>query len=88
MYWAYCLDRGDQVALHDLHVIDVVEQLEPLGADAAADLDAPGGVVALVVLVVHLAVEQLHDHVDLLLFGQLHQPLQALAQFVSPARRR
>ena len=46
------LDRGDQVAFHDLHVVDVVEQLEPLGADLLAHLDAPGRVVALVVLVV------------------------------------
>ena len=47
-------DGGDDVALHDLHVVDVVEQLEPLGAHLLADLDAPRGVVAHVVGVVPL----------------------------------
>ena len=71
------LDPHDQVALHDLHVIDVVEQLESFGADAFAQFHAPLGVVALVVLVIHPAVEQLHDDGDVCLFGGGHDALQA-----------
>ena len=65
------LDRPDHVPFHDLHVVDVVEQLEVARADPLDQLDAPGRVVAHVVLVVDLAVEQLHleDHAGLLRRG-------------------
>ena len=59
MCGTFVADGGDDVALHDLHVVDVVEQLDPRRADALHDLDAPRGVIGLVVVMVHLAVEQL-----------------------------
>jgi hypothetical protein len=53
-------DRPDDIALHDLHVVDVVEQLDARRADSPDDGSAKGCSVALIVLVVHLAVEELH----------------------------
>ena len=67
---------------------DVVEQLEPLRADALADLDAPGGVVAHVILVAALAVEQFQDDGDLVLLGDRHEPLQALDAVLQALPRR
>ena len=52
MYWWFSRMVSDDIPLHDLHVVDVIEQLEPLRAHPLADLDAPGGVVAHVILVV------------------------------------
>ena len=63
------LDRPDDVALHDLHVVDVVQQLHVGRGHALHDLDPVDSVVALVVLVIDLAVEQLDDHRDVVLFG-------------------
>ena len=74
-------DGPDQVAFHDLHVIDVVEQLDPRRADTLADGHAPLGAVALIVRVVHLAVEELHGQRDALLLGGLRdaqQPFDAV----------
>ncbi len=70
-------DSPHAVALHDLHVIDVVEQLEPVRADRLAKLDAPLRVVAHVVLVVHPAVQQFHADRYPALLGQRQDPLQA-----------
>ena len=70
-------DGADHVALHDLHMVDVVEQFEPIRTDAFAKLDTPSRVVALVILVIHLAVEQFHDQCHLVLFGKSHQAFQA-----------
>src|SRR5437016_13039239 len=53
------LDGADQVTFHDLHVIDVVEQLDAGRVDGLDDLHSPGGVVAHVVVVVDLTVEKL-----------------------------
>jgi hypothetical protein len=50
-------DRVADVAVHDLHVVNVVEQLEPLGADALYQFRAPRHMVALVILVIALAVQ-------------------------------
>ena len=54
-------DGVDDVALHHLHVIDVVEQAQGGRIDHAADLQAPGRAVALLVGVIDLAVEQLQQ---------------------------
>ena len=70
-------DRGDDVALHDLHVVDVVEQLEIGGADLLAQLDAPRAFVALVIGMVHPAVEQFHDEDDVAFFANSHEALEA-----------
>src|ERR1035441_277504 len=45
------LDAGDDVALHDLHVVDVEQYLHPLRADLAADLDRRLDMVAEIVRV-------------------------------------
>ena len=58
-------------------MVDVVQQLEAVGADALAELDAPLRPVAHVILVVHPAVQQLHAHRDAQLLGQRHDALQA-----------
>ena len=47
-------DGGDDISLHDLHVVDVVEELEARMADLLAEGDPPVGVVALVVGVINL----------------------------------
>ena len=71
------LNGGDEVALHDLHVIDVVEQLESLRADTLAQLDAPRGLIALVVGVIDAAVEEFHDRQHVVLFADGHHALEA-----------
>ena len=70
-------DRPDDIPLHDLHVVNVVQQPEPLRVDRLAKLHAPVGAVAHVILVVHAAVEQLHHDVHLVLLGNGEDTLQA-----------
>ena len=77
-------DRADHIAFHDLHVVDIVEQLEVFGADAFDQLDTPASVVAHVILVIHLAVEQFHADGDFVLFGQRHQSFEADDADVQP----
>ncbi len=60
---------ADDVAFHDLGVIDVVENAEARRADLFGDGDAEGHAVELIVLVIDLAVEVLHADVDLALLG-------------------
>ena len=55
------LHRADHVALHNLHVIDVVQQAHVRGACQRAHLQSPGGVVSLISRVVHAAVTQLQQ---------------------------
>lgn len=50
----------DHIPLHDLHVVNVIEQAEVRAVQDLAESDAPGAVVALIVGMVHLAVEQFH----------------------------
>ena len=57
-------DGANDVALHDLHVINVVEEFESITADRLAEFDAPRGAVAHVVAMVNLGVEQFHDDSD------------------------
>src|SRR5439155_1640168 len=63
-------DGTDDVALHDLHVIDVVEQLHAGRAHGLHHRGAEHGVVALIAGMVHLAVQQLHAHGDAVLLGE------------------
>jgi hypothetical protein len=67
-------DGPDHIAFHDLHVIDVIQQFDPGRVDTPHDLHPEGGVIALVVGVVHLAVQQFHTNRDSLLLGQLADP--------------
>src|SRR4051812_43676207 len=50
-------DGGDDVALHDLHVVDVVEQTEIRGPDLLAQRDAPRALVALIIGMIDAAVQ-------------------------------
>ena len=53
-------DVADEIAFHDLHVVNVVEQLEAGRADGPTEGRAPSGAVALVVGMVDARVEQFH----------------------------
>ena len=53
-------DVADEIAFHDLHVVDVVEELEPGRVHGPAQGRAPSGAVALVVGMVDVRVEQFH----------------------------
>src|ERR1700674_781103 len=63
------LDGADQVTFHDLHVIDVEEELDAGRVDGLDDLYSPGGVVAHIVVVVDLAIEQLDADGDAVVLG-------------------
>ena len=77
-------DRADHVAFHDLHVVNVVEQFESFGADPLDQLDSPRCVVAHVILVIDLAVQQLHADVDLVFLGNTDHTLQATDAIFQP----
>src|SRR4051812_9637628 len=53
-------DRTNYVAFHDLHVVDVVQQLESVGPHLLRERHSPRRVIAMVVGVVDLRVEKLH----------------------------
>src|SRR5256885_11190588 len=57
-------DSADDVAFHDLHVIDVVQQLDAWRAHGFDHGDPEGSPVALVVGVIHLAVQELEADGD------------------------
>src|SRR3989442_3779583 len=54
------LNRADDIPLHDLHVVDVIEKFESLRADPLAQSQAPRSMVAHIILVVNLAVDEFH----------------------------
>ena len=56
-------DHANYIAFHDLHVVDVVQQLDARGLHSLHQLHAPRSRVAVVVRVVDLGVEQLHQDV-------------------------
>ena len=58
------LNAANDVTLHDLHVIDIVEQFEMGRVDAVAECCAPSGVITLVIGVIHFRVQQFHDEGD------------------------
>src|SRR5688572_21528378 len=51
------LDRCDHVSLHNLHVVNVVQQLKPFGADLFGKFNPPRRMIALVIPVIHFAVQ-------------------------------
>ena len=65
-----CLNCANDIAFHNLSVVDIIKNLDSLGADLFADLDAPFDIVEHIVLVVDLAVEIFEADVDLFLLGK------------------
>lgn len=65
------------VAIHDLHMENIVEELEALGADAFDEFDAPGSMVALIIGMGAFAVEEFHAEGDFQLFGEGQDAFQA-----------
>ena len=61
---------ADDVTLVNLHVVDIVKEPEMLRAEAFGQRGAPGGAVALVVLVVNFTIEQFHHQHHLVLGRQ------------------
>ncbi|KAG1320771.1 hypothetical protein G6F63_014102 [Rhizopus arrhizus] len=70
-------DGGDDVAFHDLHVIDVVEQAEVVRAEPLAQLHTPSGVVAQVVVMIDPGVQQLHHQHHAALLGMAEDALES-----------
>src|SRR3989441_6391815 len=70
-------DGADDVAFHDLHVIDVEQQLHAGRVDRPHHRDPERGVVALVIGVIDLAVQELEAHGDAVGFGEPLDPGQA-----------
>src|SRR5512146_445855 len=69
-------NRADHVAFHDLHVIDVVEQLDARRSDALHDLHAERRVIGLIVVMIDFAVEELEAECHTVLFGRRRQALE------------
>ena len=70
------LDRPDDVALHDLHVVDVVQELDPGRVHGLHHLHPEIRAVSLIVGMVHFAVQQLHHDVDAVGLGHRPQPAE------------
>jgi hypothetical protein len=79
-------DGADDIAFHDLHVIDVVQQLHARRIHALDQFHAPDGVVALIVVVVDLAVEQFHADGHAFVLGQFLHAVQADGAIVETLR--
>ena len=69
-------DRPDDVAFHNLHVIDVVQQLHPRRADGVDDIGAKRRPIPLIVLVIHLAVQELDADRDAVALGRWGDTLE------------
>lgn len=62
-------DGANDITLHDLHVVDIVEEFEVIGADAFDEFDTPIGAIAHVIFVIDAAVEEFHVEDDVMFFG-------------------
>ena len=67
---------ANDITFHDLHVINIIEQLETLRSNPLGEIHPPRGMVTLVVLMIDLTVEQLHADGHLMFFGQAHDLFQ------------
>jgi hypothetical protein len=75
------LDVAADVAIHDLHVVDVEEQFHAGRVDALANVDAPGDVVADLIepaegIRREAAVHDLHADGHAFVFGMRFEPVQ------------
>jgi len=64
-------DRSNKITFHNLHVVDVVQQLHPRRTDGLTDPDSSGRPVALVVGMIDLAVQQLQVEIYAFLFCKI-----------------
>ncbi len=79
------LDGADDITFHDLHVIDVIEELEVRGGKGFAELGSPAGVVTLVVGVIDFGVQELHDEDDPMFFGKRNERLESPRTVLEPS---
>ena len=70
-------DGADDVAFHDLHVVDVVEEFEVGVGESFAERGAPCGVIALVVGMIDFGIEEFHQEGDTVFFGEGKEWLEA-----------
>ena len=75
-------DGRDHITLHHLHVVDVVQELEAGVANLLAQGRSPGRVVALIVGVVDLGIEQFHHQDDIVFFGERNDLLDSSSAVV------
>ncbi len=71
-----CANRRDQIAFHDLHVVDVIQQLHIRRVHLLHHVHSPGRVVAHVIVMVALAVEQLQADRHAMIFRDLLHAIQ------------
>ena len=71
------LDGVDQIAFHNLHVVDVVQELHVRRIHLLHHLHTPGGVIAHVILVIHLAIQQFHADGDAVILGNFLDSIQS-----------
>src|SRR5579871_3385111 len=70
-------NRLDQIAFHDLHVVDVVKKFYVRRVHFAHNAHAPSRVVAHVIVMIALAVEQLEADRDAMIFRNFLHAIQA-----------
>jgi hypothetical protein len=70
------LDSANEIPLHDLHVVDVVEKFYPRRVHFLNDAYAPRGVVAHVVFMVDLAVEKFDADRHSMVLGNFFDTIQ------------
>lgn len=78
------LNRSDDVSLHNLHVVDVIKQLEMVACNLLAQFDPPSRQVAHVVGMVDSAIEELHIQDHLLLFCHRNDLAKRLGTVLHP----
>ena len=78
------LECADNITLHNLHVVDIVEQFRSRRVDALTHLYAPRGAITLIVGMVDLAIEQFQAEVDPFLFGGLCDAAESLCNNIDP----
>jgi len=78
------LNGLNDITLHDLHVIDIVEQFEMGRVDAVAESCAPSGVITLVIGVIDFGVQQFHDKGDAVFLRKGDQWCEASSAVFEP----
>ncbi len=69
-------DGADRVAFHDLHVVNIVQKLYCRGIDQVHHQHTPGGVIALVIIVIDFRIQQFHNQGHTFRGGSRRQALE------------